>query len=148
MKSITANWFICKIAYDKTQEDGAVKSVTEQYVINADTFSACEKRILEELGSFISTEITVKDLSIARFREIFFDDENGGDNWYNATVQFITIDERTEREKRIGVEYLVQGNSLEGARKNIDKIMGSTLIDYSIAAIKETRILDVFKHGL
>jgi len=67
------------------------------------------------------------------------------DKWYKAKLQFITIDEKTEKEKRTAVYYLVQGSSLENARKNIDEVMGGTMIDYVISGVNETKIMDVFE---
>jgi hypothetical protein len=44
------------------------------------------------------------------------------------------------------VYYLVEGCSLESARRNIDEVMGGTMIDYSIASVSETPIMDVFEY--
>ena len=38
MRSKTANWFIVKIRYEKTGEDGLQKKVTEIYVVDAVSF--------------------------------------------------------------------------------------------------------------
>ena len=35
MRSRTANWFECKIRYEKTVEDGTQKPVTEMHVVEA-----------------------------------------------------------------------------------------------------------------
>ena len=40
----------------------------------------------------------------------------------------------------------MQAHSVNGAVKHVDEVMGSTMIDYEIAAITETRIMDVFEH--
>ena len=42
--------------------------------------------------------------------------------------------------------YLVQAATINSAIKNIDDVMGGTMIDYVIANISETRIMDVFEH--
>jgi hypothetical protein len=36
--------------------------------------------------------------------------------------------------------------NLEQARKNIDEVMGGTMIDYVILGVNETAIMDVFEH--
>ena len=36
---------------------------------------------------------------------------------------------------------------MNGAIKNIDTVMGGTMIDYVIANISETRIMDVYEHN-
>lgn len=146
MRSRTAEWFLCKIRYEKVMEDGLQKKVTEQYVVDAISFTEAEARIIEEMSSYISGEFDVHEIGRAVFKEIFFSDEDMADKWYKAKVQFITIDEKTDKEKRTNVYYLVQGSSLENARKNIDEVMGGTMIDYSVASISETVIMDVFEY--
>lgn len=144
MKSITSKWFIAKVSYEKTTDDGTEKVVTEQYVINAEMFGEAESRILEELAQYVSTELNVCGLAIAPFSEVFFSEDNVADNWYKTKIQIITIDERTEREKKTPVFYLVQATCLEDARKSIDDVLKTMMFDYSIAEIKETKIIDVF----
>jgi hypothetical protein len=69
------------------------------------------------------------------------------DRWYKCKLQFITIDEKTEKEKRSNVNYLVQAGTLNGAVRNIDEVMGGTMIDYVIASVAETTLMDVFEYG-
>ena len=99
------------------------------------------------MSSYISGEFDVKAINPASYGEIFFSENENDDRWYKTKLQFITIDEKTEREKRTSVYYLVQAASLNGAVKNIDEVMGTTMIDYVIASINETQIMDVFEHS-
>ena len=128
-------------------EDGLQKKVTESYVVDALSFTEAEKRIMEEMSSYISGEFTIKDIKIAPYKEIFFSDDELADRWYKAKLQFITIDEKTEKEKRSNVNYLVQAGTLKGAVGNIEIVMGTTMIDYVIAAVNETTLMDVFEYG-
>ena len=145
MRSRTATWFECKISYEKVMEDGLQKKVIENYAVDALSFTEAEKRIMEEMSSYISGEFKIKDIKIAPYGEIFFSDDEMADRWYKAKLQFITIDEKTEKEKRNSVNYLVQAGTLNGAVKNIDEVMGGTMIDYVIANISETKIMDVYE---
>ena len=145
MRSRTANWFICKIRYE-VMEDGLQKKVTEQYVVDALSFTEAEARIIEEMSQYISGEFDVVEIDRCAFKEVFFSDQETADTWYKAKLQFITIYEKTEKEKRTAVYYLVQGSSLENARKNIDEVMGGTMIYYVISSVSETKIMDVFEH--
>ena len=147
MRSRTAIWFECKIGYEKVMDDGLQKKVTESYVVDALSFTEAEKRIMEEMSSYISGEFTVKDIKIAPYKEIFFSDDEMADRWYKAKLQFITIDEKTEKEKRSNVNYLVQAGTLKGAVNNIESVMGTTMIDYVIAGVNETTLMDVFEYG-
>ena len=146
MRSRTANWFLCKIRYEKTMEDGLQKKVTEQYVVDALSFTEAEARIMEQMSQYISGEFEVVEIDRCVFHEVFFSDGEMDDCWFKAKVQFITIDEKTEKEKKTNVFYLVQASTLEGARKNIDEVMGGTMFDYRIAAVSETNIIDVFEY--
>jgi len=147
MRSRTAIWFECKIQYEKTMEDGLQKKVVENYTIDALSFTEAEQRIMEEMSAYISGEFNIKDIKIAPYKEIFFSDEDLADRWFKTKLQFIIIDEKTEKEKRSNVNYLVNAGTLNGAVKNIDEVMGGTMIDYVIASVAETSIMDVFEYG-
>ena len=147
MRSRTAVWFECKIAYEKVMEDGLQKKVKESYVVDALSFTEAESRIMEEMSSYISGEFTIDNINKASYKEIFFSDDAMADRWYKAKLQFITIDEKTEKEKRSNVFYLVQAGTLKGAVSNIESVMGTTMVDYVIASINETTLMDVFEYG-
>ena len=147
MRSRTAIWFECKIGYEKVMEDGLQKKVNESYVVDALSFTEAENRIMEEMSSYISGEFAVKDIKIAPYKEIFFSEDELADRLYKAKLQFITIDEKTEKEKRSNVNYLVQAGTLKGAVGNIESVMGTTMIDYVIASVSETTLMDVFEYG-
>lgn len=65
MRSRTATWFECKISYEKTMEDGLQKKVNENYTVDALSFTEAEKRIMEEMSSYISGEFSVKGMTIS-----------------------------------------------------------------------------------
>lgn len=145
MRSRTAEWFLCRIRYNKTTEDGLQKKVTEQFVVDALSFTEAEARITDKMKTYISGAYDIQEIDRAPYKEIFFSDIEWADKWYKSKVQFITIDEKTAKKHKTTVNYLVQGSSLENARKIIDEVMGATMIDYTIAALAETSILDVFE---
>ena len=125
-------------------ENGMTKAVPELYVVEAASFGDAETMITEEMSAFVSGSFEVKNINPAPYREIFFSENTNDDRWYKAKLSFITFDEKTEKEKRSTVTYLVQASTFNGAVKNIEEVMGSTLIDYVIANITETKIMDVY----
>lgn len=141
-----ANWFECKVRYDKVQENGSVKKVNEPYLVDALSFTEAEARITEELRPFISGEFEVSAVKRTRIAEIFPDDS--ADKWYLAKLAFITIDEKTAVEKKSVSQMLVAGNDFKGAYDNLLEGMKSTLADYEIVSISETLIMDVYKAKL
>lgn len=146
MKSITSQWFVCKVRYEKT---GTQKKVTESYIIDAVSFAEAEERIAKEVAAYISGEFNVKAVNLAPYSEIFFDDGNANaDKYYKAKLSFITIDEKLGSEKRKNVNYLVQASDFNAAVRNIGEVMGGTMADYDVVSVAETPILDVFQYAI
>ena len=138
-----ANWFECKVKYDKTQENGSVKKVSEPYLVDALSFTEAEARITEEQRPFISGEFSVDAVKRTKIAEIFFND--GADRWYMVKVAFITIDEKTAKEKRSVSQILVQASNFREALENVLKGMEGTMADYEIVQIAETPLMDVYR---
>lgn len=146
LRSRTAKWFQTKIRYDKTMEDGLQKKVAEPYVVDALSFSEAEARITGEMKKYISGEFEVRNIDPTPFSEIFFSDSDKDDKFFKAKLIFITINEKTGKEQRSTIYYLVQAGTLETARKYITEVMGQSMADYEISSITETPIMDVYEY--
>ena len=146
MRSKTSEWFECKVQYEKFMENGIQKKVTELYIVEALSFTEAESRIIEDMSVYINGEYEVKDIKKAKYKEIWFSDDTNADRFYQAKLQFITIDEKTAKEKRSNFVCLVQAATLNGAIKGIDEFMGGTMSDYASVEAKETKILDVIEY--
>ena len=145
MKTKASNWFLCKVRYDKNMEDGGKKRVTEQYVVEAMSFTEAEVNIMQEMMSRTVGDLDVVEIDRCSFKEMISD---SGEKWYKAKVYFILLDEKSDKEKKTPVYYLVDGTSLESARKNIDAAMSGTIADYEIASVSETKIIEVFENEI
>lgn len=148
MRTKSATWFEVGIRYRKTQEDGSEKAVTERYAVDALSFTEAESAITEKMEAYISGEFKIKSEVQANYGEVWFSYNDDDDKWYKAKLSYITIDERTEKEKRTNVTYLVQAKSMHRALKNIDEVIGKSLADYEVVGLQETKVLDVFEHQL
>lgn len=138
-----ANWFECKVRYDKMMENGAVKKVTEPYLVDALSFTEAEARIIEEQTPFISGEFNVSAVKRTKITEIFWDDS--ADKWYLVKVAFITIDEKSGVEKKQTSMILVAASDFKGALDNFMEGMKGSMADFEIVSITETPIMDVYK---
>lgn len=144
--SKTSEWYEVAFRYEKTLEDGSEKTVTEQYVVEALSFTEAEQRILKELGQYVRGEYYVKAIKKAVYKEVFFENDKKEEKWFKTKLQFITIDEKTGKEKRFNVIYLVQSNSLIAVCKTIDKIMFDSVHDYESVSVQTTKIVEVYPH--
>ncbi|MBQ9652207.1 MAG: DUF4494 domain-containing protein, partial [Prevotella sp.] len=122
MRSRVTEWFETKIGYEKPAEDGMMKKVKEQYVVDALSFTEAERRISEEMSSYISGAFDVIDIKKATYKEVFFSEDASADRWFKAKLQFITIDEKTEKEKRANVYYLVHAANFQQAVANVQEV--------------------------
>ena len=139
-------WFICKISYEKTLENGMNKKVTEPYLVDALSFTEAEARIIEEMAPYISGEFTVADVSKANYSELFFADDINASYWYKVKLGFITLDEKTGAEKKTYTNVLVQASDLRDAVKRLDEGMKGSMADYIIVSVAETPIVDVYPY--
>ena len=146
--SRTAKWFECIVRYERQQEDGTTKKVTESYIVDALSFTEAEARIIDVMKSYVSGELEVKNINPCPFGEIFFSDQADDDRWFLAKLAFITIDEKTEKEKSSYCSYLIQADTFDKAKAYITQEMEGSLLDYIIKSIKETKYLDVYEHPL
>lgn len=146
MRSKTARWFETTIKYDKIDETGKEKTVRETYAVDALSFSEAESAITDKVKNYLNGEFYVVAERIAPYTEILFSDDDSDNGFYKAKLQFITLDEKTLKEKKQNVYFLVQAKSLEGARKYIDEVMSVTMNDYVIVGVNESSVLNVFEH--
>ena len=136
MRSRTAVWYETTVRYERSKGDEN-NIATEAYAVDALSFAEAEQRITEEMD--------VKKIAIAPYTEVFFSEDKGDDKFFRATVAMITLDERTGKEKKTNVNYLVQAENIETARRYVVDAFLNTQIDYEINRLVETKILDVFE---
>lgn len=129
----------------KSKKAGEVKVVTEKYLMDALSFTEAEKRAYEELAPYY-TEIKVAKINPVKVSEIFF--AENADLWFKCKVNFITLIEKTGKEKKTPCYMYVNANNPKEAEANLTEGMKGTLSDWNVEAITETKIIDVIKFNL
>jgi hypothetical protein len=140
-----STWFECKVKYTKIDEvTGKEKKVTEPYLLDAVSFTDAEKRIYKEMETYVSGEFFVTNIKVVNFSELIPNEQ--GDRWFKCKLTYVSIDEEAGKERKINSYLLVQSNTIKEAYDQIDEYMKSSVSDYSIPAIAESPILDVFPY--
>ena len=147
MKTKFSKYFEVKIQYQKILENGKEKRVTEQYVVESLSFTEAEARIIKEMIPYVSGDFDVVSEKIAPYNEIFLSDNSTDDKWFVSKVGFITLDEKTAKEKKHTFRYLVQAETSEKAMDYTKEMFSHGMSDYSIDSVQDTPTLDVFLHG-
>lgn len=133
------------VRMERTLESGKVAKVVEQFVVDALSFTEAETRIISEVGAY-GTDIEVLTMKRSRCTELIGDGSK--EKWFRAKVNYITIDEKTDKEKKIPNYFFVNAETITDAKKAVDDCFGTTMIDYSVATLDETKVLEVFRHNL
>ena len=141
-----SEWFQCTVKYEKTMENGQQKKVTEPYLVDAISFTEAERRIIEEISPFMSGSFEVSDIKRAHFAEIFESTDDSADRFFKAKLVFVTLDEKSGKEKKTTQQVLIQAADLRDGIKRLDEGMKGSMMDYTISSVQETTIMDVYHY--
>jgi hypothetical protein len=142
---MSAIWYECKVKYRKTDEaTGTQKVTTEPYLVDAVSYTEAESRITEEMSAYISEEFKITNIKMANYAEIHPFENT--DRWFKSRVSLLAYDEESGKERKSNMYLLIQANDVREAYDNTVTVMKTTMGDYSIPAISESPILDVFPY--
>lgn len=141
---MTTRYFISTVRYEKVMENGMVKTVNEQYLLDALSFTEAEARTIEELTPFISGEFSIPQIVKPRIAELFLSNDVAADRYYKVKVAFVTLDEKSGTEKKTATHMLVQAKDFNDAYHSFLQGMKGTMADFEVQSIVETPIIDYF----
>jgi len=137
-------WYECKVKYRKTHETGESKVTTETYLLDAVSYTEAEARITEEMKTYTSEEFMITNIKVANLSEVH--PFENSDRWFKSKVSLISYDDESGKEKKSNLYMLVRANDVKEAYENTEQTLQETMGDYSIPAITESPILDVFPY--
>jgi len=140
-----STWFECKAKYQKTDQNGKEKMVSEPYLVDAVSFTDAEKRINELLAPYITGEFKVTNIKIASFSELI--PNEACDRWFKCKVTFIGYNEEKGTETKTNTWMLVQANTIKQAYDFVENALKGTVSDYQIPSISESPLKDVFPYS-
>lgn len=144
LKAHSGKFFEVIFRTEETQEDGALKKVKKTFAVNALSFAEAESKVTNEMFPYTKGDFEVVNINPAQYGEVFTSDDNADSGFYKCKISLITLDEKSGKEKKSKVQYLVQAASTSKAQAYIDKsIMGGSTVDYETASISETQIIEV-----
>jgi len=132
-------YFISTVRYNKTMDNGQVKTVNEQYLVDSLTVTEAEARTTEFVQPYISGEFSIPSVKNSRIAEIFSGD---GEYWWLVKVAFISIDEKTAQEKKSISQILVQADDFSSACEKFADGMKNTMADWELQSVSLSKIVD------
>ncbi|PCJ82324.1 MAG: hypothetical protein COA49_02155 [Bacteroidetes bacterium] len=136
------HWFNCKVSYMKPDTEGNDVKKTEQFVLDAYTYTEAETRMVEVLESegirpFEITQITKTNLiEVIRFAEC--------DKWFRVKIALTTVDESKGVEKEANQYLLVSAADVRDAFDKVATHMNAVHVGYIIPSIVYQKISEVF----
>lgn len=139
-------WFECKVKYDKVLEDGCSKNVTDTYLIRAISFAEAEARVVEEVTPYMTGDFEVCACAKRNYQELI--GSNNGERFYKVKVSFITLDEKTAKEKVTSNNVLVQADDISSALSKFEMSMNMCSVDYVVESVADTKYVDVITNSI
>lgn len=137
-------WFLCKVKYAKENEQGLLKNVSEQYLVDAVSFTEAEARIYDMLGSVIRGDFQVTNISKSNLVDVFFYDDI--DIWYKCKVSYVVADADSGKEKKVTQYMLVSAHNVKEAYERIHESLNNMLVTFVVPDINESPIVEIFPY--
>jgi hypothetical protein len=130
----------------KQTDDGKEKKVSEQYLVDAVSYTEAESRIVAELSTALQGEYTITGLKRSNISELVISEDGNDDKWFKAKVSILDADQLTGKEKRVNNYFLVTGSSLERALENLQHNLSTYIVPCEIVSLADTSFMDVFPY--
>jgi hypothetical protein len=138
------NYFEVQAGIKRENENGKVKKITENYLVDALSFTEADARSHEELTAMGGMEFKIRKISKSRVAEVI--PAESGEAFYKGKVVYITIDEESGKEKRSAQLVIVPADSVDEADERIREAFKDCIADFDVLAVGVTNIIEVWSY--
>jgi len=136
-------WFQTRVKFLKQQDNGLIKAISEQYLVDAMSFTEAEARIQQELRQG-QRDVTLVSVARSPIKEVVVYGDT--DLWFKVKVTYTAQDEESEKERKVTTYLLVNANDVQEAYARTQEHLKEWLIPYQVPKVEETGIREVFQH--
>lgn len=142
------NWYKFRVKYGKQLDNGKTKKVSEEYLVDAESFTETEKRAAKAASKLFETRsFDITAISREPISEIIRNENDDEDNkWYKAVVAFVTENEETGEKKYSPQNIYVQAIDTTDADSRLRDHMRNSMEEWVVKSIAETKVLDVLSY--
>ncbi len=134
-------WFQTRVKYLKQMPNGLIQRVSEQYLVNAMSFTEAEARIITEVQGG-QREITMASISKSNITEVVFYGDT--ERWHKCKVTYVVTDEEAEKEKKVTTYLLVNAEDVKEAYDRVQEHLKDMLVPFQVPKIEESPFVEVF----
>ena len=99
---MSKNWYKFRVRYAKQLDSGKTKKVSEEYLVDAMSFTETEKRATKAASDLISTRVfDITAISREPISDIIHGTDSDESHWYKANVAFVSENEETGEKKQV-----------------------------------------------
>ena len=139
-------WFESKVKYMKVSESGSESMVTENFLLDAVSYTDAETRIICQMQQIVrGGEFQIVDIKKSRIAEVF--PFENGEWWFKAAINLVTIDEEAGKEKKIKTNYLIMADDIKEALTRLDESLEYLVIPFVVTSLAVSPIVDVFPYN-
>ena len=141
------NWYKFRVKYSKEMDDGKRKKVSEEYLVDAESFTETEKRANKAETDIIGTrDFDITAISREPVSDIIKGTEAEENHWYKAVVALVTEDDETGQKKFSPQIMYVNAEDTKEADVLLRERMEDSQVDWEIKSIAETKVLGVLEY--
>lgn len=138
-------WFTCKVKYDRYDDNGVFRPVTEAYLVDAVSFTEAEERINKEVLELVDGETQVINITKSRVADLLGEFETA-DYTFMAKIRFVSVNEDSGAEKKQTQQVLIAADKIDDALEELKKFLQTWLTPVTIVCIQESPIVQVFPY--
>ncbi|MBP3787618.1 MAG: DUF4494 domain-containing protein [Prevotella sp.] len=141
------NWYKFRVKYSKEMDNGKKKKVSEEYLVDAESFTETEKRANKAATDLIGTRyFDITAISREPVTDIIKGTDSEDSHWYKAVVALVTEDEETGAKKFSPQVIYVNAEDTRKADELLREHMEDSQVDWEIKSIVETKVLGVLEY--
>lgn len=130
-----------KVKYHEEDYSGQLKTKVESYLVSALSYGDVEAKLLEHFPvNMPEYQTTISKKPLAEV----FDSSDEDMFFFQAKVDYLTFNEKIQKEKRSAHIMVVKEKSVDTAFQRLKNVLG-TLNDYEIVSVAKTDIVEVIK---
>ncbi len=136
-------YFFAKVSFLRQQNDGTIKKESEQYLVDAMSFTETEARVIREVGESVR-DLYFDSIAHSPIQEVVSYGDT--DLWFKCKVVYKDVDPDSGKEKKTTLYILVNANDAHEAYERCKDHLKSMLVPFEIPKVEETAICEIYQY--
>ena len=129
-----------KVRYERIDDLGKAKKVTEVYIVSAYMSHEAEIAMLSELSSYRDVEIlSIKQVKIEQV-VASYDRDKHRDKWYRARCAVLEYDNARDRTRKVTISVIINADDFDDAAASLQKWRGMMTSDIELLSLSLSTI--------